>query len=301
MSGTGTTGLPGFAPFDCCIGAIGIFDSGWGGLSVMREVQRLLPAESIHYIGDNCHVPYGTRPIEEIQQFSLTITRFLLEQLHCRCIVVACNTATSAAVPLLRETFPFVPIVAMEPGVKPAVQETRTGKVAVLATPGTLASSRLAHLMERFAGGVEVITQPCPGWVECVESGALDTPYAHAVVAAVVEPLMERGVDTLVLGCTHYPFLVPLIRRFVPPETVLIDTGPAVARRVATVLPETKGPLTPSTACCYLWTTGVEKSVRQAARNCLQEGFARIDGVHTLYWTQQGELTTDSRVHSEGS
>jgi glutamate racemase len=276
-------------------GAIGIFDSGLGGLSVAREIRKLLPWDSLHYVGDNLHVPYGVRPVAEIQSFSVAVTRFLVEQKRCRCVVVACNTATSAAVPLLRETFPQIPIVAMEPGIKPAVQVTQTGRVAVLATVGTLAGSRLQHLVERFADGVEVITEPCPGWVECVEDGVLDPERAREVVAAVVQPLMEKGVDTLILGCTHYPFLMPFVLEIAPLNIHIIDTGPAVARRVAAVLPQEKGPVTPVEPFWYLWTTGDTKRVTLTAQNCLQEGFLQINDVYPLYWTEKGSLTTDGQ------
>ncbi|MDX1933306.1 MAG: glutamate racemase [Capsulimonadales bacterium] len=270
-------------------GPIGIFDSGLGGLSVAREVRRLLPREPLLYLGDNLHIPYGPRPVEQIRTFSVAITRYLIDVGRCRCIVVACNTATSAAVPLLRETFPMLPIVGMEPGIKPAAAMTRSGKVAVLATMGTLAGSRLACLVERFAGGIEVLTRPCPGWVECVERGEIDRPETVEMVKEVVLPLLAEGADTLILGCTHYPFLLPVLQGILPPHVRIVDTGPAVARRVAAVLPVSKDVTASPVPTWRLLTTGDRTNVRNAARYCLGEGFDAIDGVSTLRWAEDGK------------
>lgn len=215
--------------------AIGVFDSGLGGISVLHEIRRLLPAESLIYIADSAHVPYGEKSPEFIVQRSLAISEFLLAQ-PVKAIVVACNTATAAAVIELRQRWPDLLIVGMEPAVKPAVQASRLGKIGVLATTGTLRSARFAALLERYASTVEVMTQACPGLVELIEAGELDSPRTAAVLAGYVEPLLAVDCDTLILGCTHYPLLKPLLQRLVPAHVRLIDTGEAVARRLQSEL-----------------------------------------------------------------
>lgn len=211
--------------------AIGVFDSGLGGISVLHEIRRLLPSEPLIYIADSAHVPYGEKTSEFIVQRSLAISEFLLAQ-PVKAIVVACNTATAAAVTELRQRWPHVLIVGMEPAIKPAVQASQAGKIGVLATTGTLRSARFAALLERYAEDVEVITQPCPGLVELIEAGELDSAPTLALLTAYVEPLLEVGCDTLILGCTHYPLLKPLLRSLIPSHVQLIDTGEAVARRL---------------------------------------------------------------------
>lgn len=210
--------------------SIGLFDSGLGGLSVARAVRSLLPRHDLIYLADTAHCPYGPLPVERVRERSLACAGWLIAR-GARVVVVACNTATSAAVETLRAALP-VPIVGMEPGVKPAVATTRSGRVAVLATSGTLRGDRFARLVERFAGGVEVRTVACPGMVELVEAGELAGPRAEAVVAGYVAPLVAEGVDTLVLGCTHFPPLRPLIAAAAPGATI-VDTGPAVAAQAA--------------------------------------------------------------------
>jgi glutamate racemase len=213
---------------------IGIFDSGLGGLSVAREIHDLLPGEDLLYIADSDYCPYGGRPHAEIRER----TRFLTESLlaaNAKLIVVACNTATIAAVESLRATYP-VGFVGMEPAVKPAVAATRSGVVGVLATGAALSGEKFHQLVARHAGGVRVITQPCPGLVERVESGDLDGPEPSALVRRYTLPLLAAGADTLVLGCTHYPLLRPLIQSIVGPAIQLIDTGAAVARQAARML-----------------------------------------------------------------
>lgn len=210
---------------------IGVFDSGLGGISVLHEIRHLLPNESLVYVADSAHVPYGEQTPEFIVQRSLAISTFLLEQ-SVKAIVVACNTATAAAVMELRLRWPQLLIVGMEPAVKPAVQASRSGTIGVLATTGTLRSARFAALLERFASDVQVVTQPCPGLVELIEAGRLDSPATRALLTSYVEPLLQAGCDTLILGCTHYPLVKPLLRSLVPAQVQLIDTGEAVARRL---------------------------------------------------------------------
>jgi len=215
---------------------IGVFDSGVGGLSVLRHIRALLPNENLLYVADSGNAPYGNKPLEWIEQRSMQLTAFLAEH-GAKAIVVACNTATAAAAAALRQKF-TMPIIAMEPAVKPAVAATRNHRIGVLATVGTLQSARFAALLERFADGVEVVTQHCPGWVEAVERGELDTTATRQLVRSHVEPLLEQGADTLVLGCTHYPFLRPLIEEIAGANIPIIDTGEAVARQLKRRLAE---------------------------------------------------------------
>jgi len=211
-------------------GAIGVFDSGVGGLSVLRHIRAALPNERLIYVADSGHVPYGGKPPAYIEGRSIAITQFLVEQ-GADAVVVACNTATAAAVATLRRRF-SLPIVGMEPAIKPAVAATRSGVVGVLATVGTLESARFAALLERYAEEVEIITQGCPGLVEQVECGDLAGAATRSLVERYTEPLLARGADTLILGCTHYPFLAPLIAEAVGPGIALVDTGEAVARQL---------------------------------------------------------------------
>jgi glutamate racemase len=210
---------------------IGLFDSGWGGLSIARAVRAELPTHHLLYLADSAYCPYGPRPIDAIRARARACGRWLVEQ-GATLVVVACNTATAAAIELLRSELP-VPVVGTEPGVKPAVAATRTGKVAVLATSGTLASERLALLVQRFGTTVMINTVACPELVTLVERGELDGAHAQATVAHYIDPLRADGVDTFVLGCTHFPFLAPLIVQAAGSGCTIIDTGPAVARRVA--------------------------------------------------------------------
>lgn len=209
---------------------IGIFDSGVGGLSVLHHIRDALPGARLIYVADSGHVPYGDKSPAYIEARSHTLTRFLLEQ-GADAIVIACNTATAAAAASLRASF-NLPIVAMEPAVKPAVAATRTGVVGVLATVGTLESARFAALLEKYAGNVEIVTQGCPGLVECVERGELESDSTRELLGRYIAPLRERNADALILGCTHYPFLSALIRRVAGTEVALIDTGEAVAREL---------------------------------------------------------------------
>lgn len=211
--------------------AIGVFDSGLGGISVLHEIRRLLPAESLIYVADSAHVPYGEKSTAFIVQRSVAISEFLMAQ-PVKALVVACNTATAAAVNELRQRWPNTLIVGMEPAIKPAVQASPSGKIGVLATNGTLRSARFAALLERYAADVEVVTQPCPGLVELIEEGQLETAATRTLLTQYVEPLLAAGCDTLILGCTHYPLVKPLLRTLVPAEVGLIDTGEAVARRL---------------------------------------------------------------------
>jgi glutamate racemase len=213
---------------------IGVFDSGVGGISVLREVQRLLPREQLIYYADSGHCPYGGKPREAIIARASAITELLLAR-DAKLIVVACNTATIAAVEHLRATYP-VSFVGMEPAVKPAAELTRSGVVGVLATGAALAGEKFHKLLAAHGNGVRVITQPCPGLVECVERGDLAGAEPRRLLQQYTAPLLAAGADTLVLGCTHYPFLRPLLGELVGPDVALLDTGAAVARQTRRVL-----------------------------------------------------------------
>lgn len=213
---------------------IAVFDSGVGGLSVLREIRAQLPRADLLYLADQFHVPYGPRPIGEIRQFSEAITRFLLSR-GATTIVVACNAASAAALKHLRVTFPETPFVGMEPAVKPAAERSRARVVGVIATPATFQGELFASVVDRFAKDVTVITQTCPGLVEQVEAGELDTPKTRAMLSEFLSPLVAQGIDTLVLGCTHYPFVLPAIGEIVGPAVEIIDPSPAVAKQVGRV------------------------------------------------------------------
>lgn len=201
----------------------------------MNAVRELLPREEIIFVADQAHVPYGPRPLDEVRAFSEQITSFLLEE-GAKLIVVACNAASAAALHHVRATFPGVPFVGMEPAVKPAAETTHTGVVGVLATPATFQGALYASVIERFAQGVKVIQDTCPGLVAQIEAGELDVKGTRAILKKALEPMLEAGIDTVVLGCTHYPFVIPLIEEISGPGVRVIDPAPAVARQVKRVL-----------------------------------------------------------------
>jgi len=225
-------------------GSIGIFDSGVGGLTVLLQIQAKLPHENLVYLADQAHVPYGPRPDAEVQRFSLEISRFLINQ-GAKIIVVACNTASAAALDYLRRTIPDIAFVGMEPAIKPGAGETKSGRVGVLATAGTFDSQRYANLMTRFAREVTVFEDPCPGLVERIEDGDLDSPETMWILRSALTPMLKENIDTLVLGCTHYPFVVPLIEQIVGPGVSIIDPAPAVAMQTLRIL-EKQSLVTPS-------------------------------------------------------
>ena len=220
---------------DNAAGPIGIFDSGVGGLSVFRAVRQLLPDEALIYLADQAHVPYGLRSLTQVRAFSESITHYLLAQ-GAKLIVVACNTASAAALHNLRQVFPQVPFVGMEPAVKPAAEQTRSGVVGVLATPATFQGELYASVIERFANDVTVLQDTCPGLVMEIDAGHLDTPGVRAILGRALEPMLAKGIDTVVLGCTHFPFVIPTIEKIVGPEVRVIDPSPAIAHQVERLL-----------------------------------------------------------------
>lgn len=218
---------------------IGIFDSGVGGLSVFREIRKILPEQGYIYYSDNAHCPYGEKSREYIIDRARHITQFLLEK-GCEIIVVACNTATAAAISVLREEFP-VKFIGMEPAIKPAAQSTQTGVVGVLATAGTLKATKYLDTREKWAQNVQIVEHIGQGFVEFVENGIINGTQAEQTVRKSLAPLLEAGADTIVLGCTHYPFLTDTIKKIAeetfPERPVkVIDPAPAVAKHLLEVM-----------------------------------------------------------------
>jgi glutamate racemase len=256
---------------------VGVFDSGIGGLSVLREIRRTLPCEDLLYIADSGHVPYGSKSPSFIRERSRLLADFLLGK-GAKAIVIACNTATAAAAAFLRSRYK-TPIVAMEPAVKPALAATRLRVIGVLATVGTLSSARFAALLQRFGNGAKIVVQPCPGLVECVEAGDLEGKATRELVEKYTAPLCAAGADVIVLGCTHYPFLRPLIARTVGSQVALIDTGYAVARQLRRIL-ETKNLLSSkqSAGTERFWTTGDLDSGRRVI-SCLWDRPVQVEKI----------------------
>lgn len=214
---------------------IAMLDSGVGGLSILREVRRLLPREDVLYFADQGHVPYGPRPVEEIRQFTHQITEFFLAR-QAKVIVIACNAASAASLYYLRNAFPDVPFVGMEPAVKPAAENTTTGVIGVITTKATFQGELFASVINRFADDKQVVTQVCPDFVTLVEAGELDTPHLKAIAREYLAPLIEAGIDQLVLGCTHFPFLTPVLQETAGESVTIVDPSPAVARQTARLI-----------------------------------------------------------------
>lgn len=213
---------------------IGVYDSGIGGISVWNELIKVVPAESMIYVADSANAPYGTKSASFITDRSRAITRFLIDQ-ECKLIVVACNTATGAAISTLRREF-GVPFVGVEPAIKPAALESRTGHIGVLATAQTFKGEHFRRSINQFGQTVEVYGRAGTGLVELIEQGELDSPEIRELLKTYLLPMVDRGIDQLVLGCTHYPFLIPLIRDILPAGIRIIDPAPAVARQTRKVL-----------------------------------------------------------------
>ncbi len=241
---------------------IGIFDSGVGGISVLKHIHALLPNEDLIYLADSKYAPYGNKTPEEIIQRCLILSDDLLQK-NVKAIVVACNTATAAAIDQLRDTFD-VPIIGMEPAVKPAAEASKNGVIGVLATVGTLKSAQFAALLEAYGRDVKVVTQACVGLVECIERGELDTETTKALIRLYASPLLAEGADTIVLGCTHYPFVKQVIQDIVGKQITLIDTGAAVAKQLKRQLEE-KGLLSASKqkAEVNFWTNSEAENAKQ--------------------------------------
>ena len=263
---------------------IGLLDSGVGGLSVLREVRAQLPAEHLLYLADQAHVPYGPRSIEQVRAFTEGIARFLIAQ-GVKLIVVACNTASAAALHPLRQQFPAMPFVGMEPAVKPAASATRSGVIGVIATETTFQGELFASVVGRFAQGVRVETRACPELVRLAEAGETTSPRARLAVRRCLSPLLDAGIDQLVLGCTHFPFLSEAIQAEAGPGVTIVDPSPAVARQIGRVLRD-HGALNPAGApgavTCY--TTGQPDAFRAVLGTLLGAEFAALAGVRAAAW-----------------
>ncbi len=241
---------------------IGIFDSGIGGLTVLGHIRSILPHENLYYVADRGYLPYGDKTDDFIYSRAQSITEFLIHK-SVKAIVVACNTATAAAIHKLRHAY-HLPIIGMEPGVKPAIQLSRNGNIGVLATEGTLGSDKFRDLIERHANGAELYIKPCHGWVEHIEAGDLNEAETMQMLEMSLAPLLEKNVDTLVLGCTHYPFLTAQIQKLTGDEINIVDTGYAVAAQLKRKLWE-HDLLTSSTSRGqeWIWSSGDLNEMRE--------------------------------------
>ncbi len=263
---------------------IGLLDSGVGGLSVLREVRAQLPAEHLLYLADQAHVPYGPRSIEQVRAFTEGIARFLIAQ-GVKLIVVACNTASAAALHPLRQQLPAMPFVGMEPAVKPAASATRSGVIGVIATETTFQGELFASVVGRYAQGVRVETRACPELVRLAEAGETTSPRARLAVRRCLAPLLDAGIDQLVLGCTHFPFLSEAIQAEAGPGVTIVDPSPAVARQIGRVLGEhdaLNSAGAPGAVTCY--TTGQPDAFRAVLGTLLGAEFAALAAVRAAAW-----------------
>lgn len=247
---------------------IGVYDSGVGGLSVVRAIRDLLPHEPLRYVADSAHVPYGEKTQAFVEQRACAIADYFVSQ-RARAMVVACNTATAAAIALLRQRHPALIIIGVEPAIKPAAHLTHTGVVGVFATTGTLASPKFAALVQREAPEVRIVLRPCPQWVRLVEQGVLSGPEAAEAVRGPVAELREAGADVLVLGCTHFPFLRDVIQDAAGPGVPLLETGAPVARWLRHQLHERGLLATQGSGALQLQTTGDADALAQLASRLL--------------------------------
>jgi glutamate racemase len=252
---------------------------------VLRAIRQQVPAEPVIFLADQAHVPYGSRSLEEVCHFSEAITRYLLSR-GAKLIVVACNTASAAALQHLRQVFSETPFVGMEPAVKPAAESTHSGVVGVLATPATFQGALYASVVERFANGVTLLQHTCPGLVAQIEAGELEAPETRHILEEALLPMLEKGIDTVVLGCTHYPFVIPLIEKIVSPDVRVIDPAPAVARQVGRLL-EAYGLVNPAEerGSLDILTTGEPQRLQELLPRLLGE---RVS-VEKIDW-RKGEL-----------
>jgi glutamate racemase len=266
--------------------SLGLFDSGVGGLSVVRELMRQAPAQPIIYLADQVHSPYGQRSLAEIRALAEAITHFLLWE-GAQAIVIACNTASAAALHSLRDRFPEVPFVGMEPAIKPAAEHTRTGHVGVIATEATFQGELFASLMDRFTAGITVHTQACPALVPLVEAGELNSERTYAALRGYLTPLLDAGIDELVLGCTHYPFLRGPIEKVVGAGVEIVDPAPAVARQVIRVSAGREGSTDGVQAAAHRFYTSANPD---RFRRALRELVGLDAEVRQAVWNKAGVL-----------
>jgi glutamate racemase len=275
---------------------IGVFDSGVGGLSVLREIRAHIPSARLLYFADTAHVPYGTRSMSQIKSFSEAITAFLIAQ-GAQIIVIACNTASAAALKYLREKYAQVPFVGMEPAVKPAAEMTKTNVIGVMATQTTFQGELFASVMSRFADikNVQVIQQVCPGLVQQIERGELETPQTESLLRGWVEPMLAQRADAIVLGCTHYPFVLNTLKRICGDKVNIIDPAPAVARQVARVV--TKLPHDDSEselqAQTYYFVSGNYVAFQKIAKKLLASNQPLT--IHKVNWVE-GQVNTQTNA-----
>lgn len=254
-----------------------MFDSGVGGLSVLRAIRQAMPLADLVYVADSANAPYGERSDEFISQRSHEISRFLKAQ-EVDGIVVACNTATAIAVHGLRQALPELPIIGVEPGIKPGIAQSKNKRVGVLATPGTLASHKFKQLVARHGDEAVLVLQPCPGLAKEIELGELNRPELQVLITRYCQPLKDAGVDTVVLGCTHYPFISELLQLALGPDVVLLDTAQAVAKRTAALMSEVppRHDHTSAQGSTQLWTTGSPEHLQRVANKWLGWPFTAI-------------------------
>jgi glutamate racemase len=244
---------------------IGIFDSGVGGLTVAAAIRQALPHERLLYFGDGAHIPYGDRSLREVRAFTASIVRALMAQ-GCKLIVIACNTASAAALRHVREAYPMMPFVGMEPAVKPAAERSRSHVVGVIATRATFQGELFESVLERFAKDTRVLERPCPGLVQAIEAGELESAGTERMLRGWLEPMLAEGMDELVLACTHYPLVRKLIERICGPEVEVIDPAPAVARQVKRLLEERKLSATIGEGSFKVFTSGETAQVLPVLR-----------------------------------
>ncbi len=251
---------------------IGVFDSGVGGLTVLRELRLRLPQEDFLYVADQAHVPYGSRELEEVRRFGFAVATFLLDR-GAKLIVIACNAISAAALQPLRAAFPEVPFVGMVPALKPAAEESHSGVIGVIATEDTFRGELFANVLSRYGGGVNVIALTMPGLVERIEAGQTEGPELEAVLRARLRPLLDAGIDELVLGCTHYPFAARALQNVVGPDVRIIDPSPAVARQTEQILAERNMPAAAGPGSVVAYTSGDPESFTRFLRQTLGEEF----------------------------
>lgn len=261
--------------------AIGVFDSGLGGLSVLKAIHQRLPHDDLIYVADSAHAPYGDKDKAYILERCESITRFFLEQ-DVKAVVIACNTATAIAADYLRKLHPELDIIAMEPAVRPAATQTNTGSIGIFATSQTIQSKRLNNLIQTHASNINVTKQACPGLVEYVEQGEFETPAVKALLNQYLEPMFAKNVDTLVLGCTHYPFLQATIQQLSEHKITILETSEPVARQLKTVLHNKQLHRTHAEGSVQLFTS-YDPEYHQATIDILCEKIHRLTRLPSMY------------------
>jgi len=278
---------------------IGIFDSGVGGITILQAIRQLLPDEELIFVADQAHVPYGLRPLEQVQAFAEGIVNFLLS-LHAKAIIVACNTASAAALHYIRDIFPSVPIIGMEPAVKPAAKNTNSGVIGVLATQATFQGALYASLVMKFSKGVTLIQDSCIGLVNQIEAGAVDTAETRRLLEKILNPMLKAKMDTVVLGCTHYPFVSHLIREIVGETVEIIDPTFAVARQTERVLSE-QGLLVGSLSDSYplrFFTSASPKMLHHTIQRLPVNDEIKRVTIKGLFWQETGAMAWELQPYN---